>query len=94
MLLKALVSTGMCYLWLGKFGGARLLFVIGELPQIEENHESSHKQLQRLLNPQKQLTPLNMVSGEEEVISEGDSLTSVRNSYLLVTTGGRTGIST
>lgn len=31
---------------------AGLLFVIRELLQIEENHEGSHKQLQRLPNPQ------------------------------------------
>lgn len=52
VLLKSLVSTGVCYLWLGKSGGAGLLFVIRELPQIEENHEGSHKQLQKLPNPQ------------------------------------------
>lgn len=41
------------------------------------------------------LAPLSVVSGQEEVVSEGDSLTSVRSSYLSVATGGgRTRIST
>lgn len=55
-----------------------MLFVIRELSEIKENHEGSHKQLQRLPNPQ-MVGPLRVVSGQEEVLSEGDSLTSVRS---------------
>lgn len=91
VLLKPLVLTWLCYLWLGKFEGAWLSL---------ENFHKQRKARKAATNNfrgyliLKWLAPLSVVSGQEEVVFEGDSRTSVRSSYLSVTTGGgRTGIS-